>query len=101
REPTNGGLPILMFFGVRSAMGQSGMAAVKAYTGGQMVWVEQGTGYLGESWEDECFEWTASFDNGVNTNDPFNLSGVTGDYGSIRNSGKKAFGAMGGRFNGT
>src|SRR5579862_622275 len=38
-EPTNGGLPILMFFGVRSAVGQSAMAGMKSYLGGNMVWV--------------------------------------------------------------
>lgn len=101
REPLTNGLPILMFFGVRSAVGQSAMTAMKAYTGGQMVWVEQGTGYLSESWEDECFEWTDSFTSGVNTNDPFNLSAVTSDFSTIRTSGKKAFGAMCARFDGT
>jgi hypothetical protein len=77
------------------------MTDLKAETGGNMVWVEQGTGYLSESWEDECFEWTEQFDNAVNTNDPFNLSGVTADYHTILISGKKAFGAMCGNFNGT
>lgn len=101
REPLTNGLPILMFFGVRSAIGETTMAAVKAYTGGQMVWVEEGTAYLGESWEDECFEWTDCLDNGVNPSDPFNLSAVTSDYPTIGSSGKKAFGAMCGRFNGT
>jgi hypothetical protein len=100
-EPLTNGLPILMFFGVRSAVGATAMAAMKAYTGGNMVWVEQGTGYLSESWEDECFEWTDGFDTGVNASDPFNLSAVTSDFSTIRTSGKKAFGAMCARFNGT
>jgi hypothetical protein len=90
-----------MFFGVRSALGASAMADLKVETGGNMVWVEQGTSYLGESWEDECFEWTQEFDNGVNASDPFNLAGATNHYSAIRNSGKKAFGAMCGNFNGT
>ena len=101
REPVSTGKPILMFFGVRSAVGQAGMAAVKAATGGQMVWVEQGTGYLSESWEDECFEWTHEYDNGVNYSDPFNLAAVTAPYSTIAQSGKKAFGGMCGNFNGT
>jgi len=100
-EPTNGGLPILMFFGVRSAVGQSAMTSMKSYLGGNMVWVEQGTGYLSESWEDECFEWTDQFNNGVNNSDPFNLSAVTSDFPTIKSSGKKAFGAMCAKFNGT
>jgi len=66
-----------------------------------MVWVEQGTSYLGESWEDECFEWTDQFNSGVNNSDPFNLSSVTSDFSTIKSSGKKAFGAMCAKFNGT
>ena len=100
-EPLTTGKPILMFFGVRSVLGAGGMAALKSQTGGNMVWVEQGTGYLAEPWEDECFEWTEQFNNGVNASDPFNLAGVTRDYSAIRSSGKKAFGSMCGNFNGT
>jgi hypothetical protein len=100
-EPLTNGLPILMFFGVRSAIGEISMAALKSSTGGKMVWVEQGTGYLSEGWEDECFEWTDSFSTGVNASDPFNLDAVTSDYPAIKSSGKKAFGAMCARFNGT
>src|ERR1035441_6868809 len=100
-EPLASGKPILMFFGVRSALGSAAMSGLKVETGGNMVWVEQGTGYLSESWEDECFEWTQQFNSGVNPSDPFNLAGVTADYSGIRNSGKKTFGAMCGNFNGT
>jgi hypothetical protein len=100
-EPLASGEPILMFFGVRSAVGQSNMTALKASLGGNMVWVEQGTSYLSESWEDECFEWTDNFDNGVNNNDPYNLTAVTSDFPAISSSGKKAFGAMCSQFNGT
>ena len=100
-EPVANGQPILMFFGIRSILGQANMAALKADTGGQMVWVEQGTSYLGESWEDECFEWTDQFNSGVNNSDPFNLSSVTSDFSTIKSSGKKAFGAMCAKFNGT
>jgi hypothetical protein len=100
-EPLTTGKPILMFFGVRTALGAAAMADLKAETGGNMVWVEQGTSYLAESWEDECFEWTQQFNSGVNASDPFNLAGVTADYSGIRTSGKKAFGAMCGNFNGT
>lgn len=100
-EASAGGKPILMFFGVRSALGAGPMADLKLETGGNMVWVEQGTSYLSEPWEDECFEWTHEYDNGVNYNDPFNLVAVTAPYSTIRSSGKKAFGAMCGNFNGT
>jgi hypothetical protein len=101
-EPASAGKPILMFFGVRNVVGGTGMATIKSDLGGNnMVWVEQGTSYLSESWEDESFQWTDSFNNGVNTSDPFNLSAVTSSYATIRNSGKKAFGAMCSQFNGT
>ncbi|HUA66359.1 MAG TPA: DUF2341 domain-containing protein [Alphaproteobacteria bacterium] len=101
REPTNSGLPILMFFDVRNTIGESNMNTLKADTGGQMVWVEQGSSYLSEPWEDECFEWTDEYDTGVNTNDPFNLIGVTNNYPTIQSSGKKAFGGMCAHFDGT
>lgn len=101
KEPVSTGEPILMFFGVRSAIGESAMTDVKAETGGNMVWVEQGTSYLSEPWEDECFEWTDEFDTGVNASDPFNLNSVAADYPTIQSSGKKAFAAMCVRFNGT
>jgi hypothetical protein len=100
-EASSGGEPILMFFGVRSDIGETAMATAKAYCGGNMVWVEQGTSYLGESWEDECFEWADCFTSGVNASDPFNLSAVTSDFSAIKSSGKKAFGAMCSQFNGT
>lgn len=101
KEPVSTGEPILMFFGVRSAIGETDMADLKSETGGNMVWVEEGTGYLSESWEDECFEWTDEYDTGVNSSDPFNLDSITSDYPTIQSSGKKAFGAMCVRFNGT
>jgi hypothetical protein len=100
-EPLTNGEPILMFFDVRNTIGQSGMVGLKAITGGRMVWVEQGAGYLSESWENECFEWTEEYDTGVNPNDPFNLTGVTNDYPAIQKSGKLAFGAMCSHFDGT
>jgi hypothetical protein len=104
REPVVGGSPILMFFGVRSVLGSSAMSDLKTETTNGtniMNWVEQGTSYLGESWENQCFEWTQEYQTGVNYNDPFNLAGCTNHYATIRTSGKKAFGAMCGNFNGT
>lgn len=100
-EPLGIGKPILMFFGVRSALGASAMGDLKVETGGNMAWVEQGTSYLSESWEDECFEWTEQFNTGVNPGDPFNLAGATNHYAAIKASSKRAFGAMCGNFNGT
>jgi hypothetical protein len=101
REPVSTGQPILMFFGVRSVVGSAGMATIKSDLGGNMVWVEQGTSYLSEPWEDESFQWTDNFDNGINASDPYNLTAVTSEFTTIKNSGKKAFGAMCSQFNGT
>jgi len=100
-EPLTNGEPILMFFNVRNTIGQGNMNVLKSITGGRMVWVEQGTSYLTESWENECFEWTEQFNTGVNPSDPFNLTGVTNDYPAIASSGKKAFGGMCAHFDGT
>ncbi len=101
REPLTNGLPILMFFGMRNSIGASAMSSLKARTGGRMIWVEQGARYLSESWEDECFAWAGNFTRGVNSNDPFNLAAVTNIFPALRESGKKAFGAMCAHFNGT
>lgn len=101
KEPVSTGKPILMFFGVRSVVGSSGMSQIKSDLGGNMVWVEQGTSYLGESWEDQSFQWADPFDNGVNPNDPFNLGAVTSQFTTIRNARKPAFAAMCASFNGT
>lgn len=93
-----GGKPILLFF---TALDATTMAAVKTATGNNMVWVGQGPGSLSNAWCDQCFDWTRCFYNGVNQNDPYNLSSVAGYYTSISGSAKKAFGAMCSGFNGT
>jgi hypothetical protein len=101
RETNN--LPILMFFNVRNQIGQQNMANLKAMAGGNMVWVEQGTGYIHESWEDQTFQWTDNFDQGTPppSNNPFNTNTVISTYGTISTDGKFAFGGMCARFNGT
>jgi hypothetical protein len=101
KEPVSTGKPILMFFAVRSVVGATGMSQIKSDLGGNMVWVEQGTSYLSESWEDQSFQWADPYDNGVNPSDPFNLGAVTSQFTTIRNAGKPAFAAMCAAFNGT
>jgi hypothetical protein len=96
-----GGKPILMFFGVTDAIGASAMAAAKSATGGNMIWVVQGTGSLGDSWVDQSFDWTHDFTSGDSPSDPYNLAGVAGYYAAVGNQGKKAFGSMAAGFNGT
>ncbi len=95
------GRPILMFFGVDTALGGTAMAAVKSATGGNMVWVTEGPGTLSESWVDQCFDWTHDYHAGDDTSDPYNLGGVAGFYSSVSGSTKKVFGSMEAGFNGT
>jgi hypothetical protein len=96
-----GSSPILMFFGVDSALGGTAMAAVKAAAGGTMAWVTQGAGTLSETWVDQCFDWTHDYHDGDSTSDPYNLAGVKGFLTSVASSNKKVFGAMVAGFNGT
>ncbi len=101
-EPVTNGQPILMFFGVRAAIGEANMEAVKAATDTNTLWVEEGTSYITEPWENMTFQWTDEYDTGVNASDPFNLASVTNEFATIKaNPGKQAFGAMCARFNGT
>ena len=101
-DPATNGKPILMFFNVRNTIGEANMEAVKAATDTNTLWVEQGTGYVSEPWENMTFQWTHEYDTGVNASDPFNLSAVTNDFATIKaHPSKAAFGAMCGRFNGT
>jgi hypothetical protein len=95
------GQPILMFFGVDTALGATAMAAVKSATGGKMVWVTEGPGTLSESWVDQCFDWTHDYHAGDVASDPYDLGGVAGFYSSVGASTKKAFGSMEAGFNGT
>ena len=91
-----------MFFNVRNTIGEANMEAVKAATDTNTLWVEQGTGYIAEPWEDMTFQWTDNFDTGVNSSDLFNLSVVTNEFATIKaHPSRAAFGAMCGRFNGT
>jgi hypothetical protein len=101
REPVRTGQPILMFFGVRSKIGESEMTQIKSACGGNMVWVEQGATHLSEPWEDGGFVWADDFKHGVNPQDQFNLAAVTRDISAMGRSGKKSFGAMCAQFNGT
>ena len=96
-----GGKPILMFFGVEAAVGGGAMAAVKAATGGNMVWVTEGAGSLANSWVDQCFDWTHDFHSGVNMADPYNLGSVSAFYAAVKSSSKRAFGSMVAGFDGT
>jgi hypothetical protein len=95
------GLPILMFFGVDTALGGTAMTAVKSATGGKMVWVTQGAGTLASAWVDQCFDWTHDYHDGDVTSDPYDLGGVAGFLTSVSTSTKKAFGSMEAGFNGT
>lgn len=94
------GKAIVMFFGVDAALGDAAMAAVKSSNGGDQVWVEQGTGKLSQSWDDEGFDWTHPYHDGPSATDPYNLAAISSFYASVATSAKKAFGAMTPGFNG-
>jgi len=101
-EPVTNGNPILLFFGMRAKVGESAMVACKDATDANTIWVEQGSSYLGEDWENMSFQWTDNFDTGVNASDPFNLNAVTNDFSAIKSHNtKQAFGAMCAHFDGT
>ncbi|HEY1958310.1 MAG TPA: hypothetical protein VGH28_21990 [Polyangiaceae bacterium] len=96
-----GGQPILMFFGVTDALGSSAMQTAKTNTGGNMVWVVQGTGSLSNAWDDQAFDWTHDWQNGPSQTDPYNLAGVKSFYSAMAKQTKKAFGSLAAGFNGT
>ena len=100
-----GGLPVLLFYGVRKNIGSaSAMIAAKADTGGNMFWsdVDPSAGYLNESWEDAAFDWHDAWYGGVNQSDPYNLGAVGNFYSRVAAiPGKKGIGAMAGGYNET
>lgn len=105
------GKPILMFYGVREMLGRAlgeaqaekVMAAVKAATGGGMVWVTSGKTYITSAWADQTFDWHNAWPEGVNPSDPYNLHWVADyyDHWVKPYPRKEAFGAMCAGFNGT
>jgi len=97
-----GGKPMLLFFGVRGSLGSAeAMAAAKSANGGDMAWIEVGTRYLNEAWQDQCYDWSADYKNGVDPSDPYKLAEVKNFYSIVKASPKKAIGAMCASFNGT
>ncbi len=96
----DGGKPILMFFGVDAAIGATAMAAVKSASGGDQVWVLEGSGSLGKAYADQAFDWTHDWHAGPSTTDPYNLAGVAAYYHAVAASPKRAFGSMVAGFDG-
>jgi len=104
------GKPILMFYGVRAffdkvagsaARAAAALSEVKAASGGDMIWADVHPSYLHEAWEDQTFDWHDAHSNGPNPDDPYNLKGIKHFYESVKDSGKKAIGAMSAGYNGT
>ena len=96
-----GGKPILMFFGVDSALGEAAMAQVKAQAAPDSVWVTQGAGSLSRSYVDESFDWTHDYHDGPSAADPYDLAAVGAYYSAVGAQGKPAFGSMVAGFDGT
>lgn len=102
------GQPFLMFFGVATEVtnryGPNGMDELKTECGGNMMWVEQRTGFINSAWENGVFNWADPYDTSgpPPANNPFNTNVIINDFGTIASHPTKmAFGAMCGSFNGT
>jgi hypothetical protein len=96
----DGGKSIVMFFGVEEAIGSAAMSAVKASTGANEVWVEEGAGTLARAWVDQSFDWTHDYHDGPSATDPYDLAGVRAYYAAVGSTPKHAFGSMVAGFDG-
>ena len=96
-----GGDPIVMFFGVPSVLGDSGMTALKNEVGQNLVFVPENASSLTSSWADECFDWTHDYHDGPSATDPYALVSLASFYSTVAKSSKKAFGSMVAGFDGT
>jgi hypothetical protein len=95
-----GGNPLLQFFNVDSALGNTVMAAVKAATS-TAFWQFFQTGPIAQSYCDGCFDWAHPFASGVDLMDPYNLTAVDAFYTAIAaHSSKPCFGFTPPGFNG-
>ena len=83
-----GGNPVLMFYGVRQALGRAlgqaeaaaAMMAVKSAAGGNMVWVGSDKTDITEAWADQNQNWQNAWPDGLHPTDPYNLFWVNEYY---------------------
>lgn len=100
---TEGGKPVVLFYGVRYWTSASVMSGAKADTGGNMFWADVvPASYLDESWSDASYDWHDAYMNGVNPADPYNLSAIRSFYSAVAaHPGKQGIAAMSAKANGT
>jgi hypothetical protein len=80
---TEGGEPVLHFFGVANAIGDSAMSAVRAATtGAGGCWMGQ-IALIGKSYIDGAFGWTNNFLTGVDPLDKYNLTDYAAFFTSL------------------
>lgn len=95
---TQGGLPILMFFGT---VGGVDYAASKASMGANPgYWIMQGAPQLANAWADGVFDWVTPYASGVVPADPYNATHTNGFLTTVNPSAKGSMCVMYPGFNG-
>ncbi|HTR49813.1 MAG TPA: hypothetical protein VMJ10_03835 [Kofleriaceae bacterium] len=94
------GKPIVMFFGVDSALGATAMTQIKAASAPDAVWVTEGASSLAQSYVDEAFDWTHADLSGPVADDPYNVGSVAAYYAAVGAQAKPAFGSIAAGFDG-
>jgi hypothetical protein len=97
---TQGGKPVVMFFGPGDTPGVD-YAGVKAATGIPMYWQFQGPNVLSQAFADGCFDWVHPYKTGVDVSDPYNAASANSYLTSVHSSAKGSMPCISPRFNGT
>jgi len=95
--------PVLQFFDVDAALGNTAMAAAKAATTGSTAfWMPKGSTNAAQSWVDGVMDWTHDWHHGEWTGaDPYNHAGLLSFVTAAISSGKKYWIALCPGFDGT
>jgi hypothetical protein len=98
---TVGTKPLLQFFGVANAIGDTAMANVKAATTGSSAFWQLQVSKISKSYVDGIFDWTHNWHNGVDSGDPYNINGLDSYFTNITSQpSKPCFAAPCAGFNG-
>jgi hypothetical protein len=94
--------PILQFFDVDTALGNTAMAAAKAATTGSTAfWMPKGIGNVAQSWVDGTFDWTHDYHHGIVGGDRPNLTSLGAYITAAKAAGKPYMVCLCRGFNGT
>lgn len=94
---TQGGHPVVMFFGTVSGVNYT---TAKAAIGTTMYWVFQGPGSLANAYADGCFDWVQPYSTGVPSGDPYNATAANSFLTSVHSSAKGSIPCLAPGFNG-